>query len=204
MSKTPRSHSDDDEKRQPGKGGKTAAWILTILLVIGLGGFGVTNFGGSVTSIGSVGDTRITTQDYARSVQQEVAAFSAQVGTQIGITEALAFGLDRQALSTIVTRTALDNEAARLGLSIGDASVAAEVMKNAAFQGASGSFDRETYRFVLGQQGWNEADFETATAATCRARCCRARSRAASRRRSRWSTRSTAGSPNGARSRPCA
>lgn len=163
MSKTPRPHSDDDEKRPASKGGKVAAWILTILLVIGLGGFGVTNFGGAVTSIGSVGDTRITTQDYARAVQQEMAAFSAQVGTRIGMTEALAFGLDRQALSSIVTRTALDNEAARIGLSIGDASVAAEVTRNASFTGASGSFDRETYRFVLDQQGWTEADYESAT-----------------------------------------
>lgn len=163
MSKTPRPSSDDDEKRPRNAGKQVAAWILTILLVIGLGGFGVTNFGGAVTSIGSVGTTRITTQDYARAVQQEVAAFSAQVGTRLGITEALSFGLDRQALSSIITRTALDNEAHRIGLSIGDASVAAEVMKNASFTGASGSFDRETYRFVLDQQGWNEADYETAT-----------------------------------------
>ncbi len=163
MSKTPRPHSDDDEKRPPSKGGKVGAWILTVLLVIGLGGFGVTNFGGTVTSIGSVGDTRITTQDYARAVQQEMAAFSAQVGTRIGMTEALAFGLDRQALSSIVTRTALDNEAARIGLSIGDASVAAEVTRNGSFTGASGGFDRETYRFVLDQQGWTEAEYESAT-----------------------------------------
>ncbi len=163
MSKTPRPHADDDEKRPPRKGSKAAAWVLTILLVIGLGGFGVTNFGGAVTSVGSVGDTRISAQDYARAVQQEVAAFSAELGTQLGMTEAMAFGLDRQALSSIVTRTALDNEAARIGLSIGDASVAAEVMKNASFTGASGGFDRETYRFVLDQQGWSEAEYETAT-----------------------------------------
>ncbi len=154
---------DDDEKRPAKIGSKIAAWILTGFLVLGLGGFGLSNFSGFVTTIGSVGDTRITTQDYARAVSQEVNAFSAQLGTQLGMNEALAFGLDKQALSTLVTRTALDNEAAVLGLSIGDASVAAEVMKNDAFKGTTGAFDRETYRFALDQQGWNETDFETAT-----------------------------------------
>lgn len=165
MSKAPHRHDDDEDRKPRRKGDKAAAWILTGLLVLGLGGFGVTNFGGMATAVGSVGSTRITTQDYARAVQQEVAAFSQQVGTQIGMQEALSFGLDKRALSMVVTRTALDDEAARLGLSIGDASVAAEVMKNEAFHGIAGGFDRETYRFALKQQGWSEADFEAATRA---------------------------------------
>lgn len=159
MSKQP----DDEEKRPAKTGSKIAAWILTGLLVLGLGGFGVSNFSGSITSIGSVGDTRISTQDYARAVNQEVNAFSAQLGTRIGMQEALAFGLDKQALSSVVTRTALDNESARLGLSIGDASVASEVMKSDAFKGTAGTFDRNTYSLALKQQGWSEAEFEEAT-----------------------------------------
>lgn len=162
MSKHSSKTGDDEEKRPRKKGDKIAAWMLTGMLVIGLGGFGVTNFGGAVTAIGSVGDTRITTQDYARAVQQEVQAFSAQAGTQLGMTEALAFGLDKQALSNVVTRTALDNESARLGLSIGDESVAAEILKMDSFKGISGAFDRETYRFSLDQQGWTETEYETA------------------------------------------
>ena len=49
------------------------------MLVVGLGGFGVTNFGGSLTSIGKVGDRSLTVTDYAHSLQQEVAAFSQRV-----------------------------------------------------------------------------------------------------------------------------
>jgi peptidyl-prolyl cis-trans isomerase D len=162
MSKSPRPAHDDDDARPRKKSTGIAAWTLTGLLVLGLGGFGVTSFGGSVTSVGSVGGITITTQDYARAVQQEIAAMSAQLGVQIGMNEATAFGLDRQALSNVVTRAALDAESERLGLSIGDASVAAEVMKMDAFKGTSGAFDRETYAFALRQQGWSEADFETA------------------------------------------
>lgn len=163
MSKNARPHTDEDERRKPrNKGQQVATWMMMGMLIVGLGGFGVTNFSGSVSSIGSVGPVGIPTRDYARALQQEVAAFSQQVGTQIGISEALALGLDRKALSSVVTRTALDAEAARLGLSIGDASVAAEIRKSDAFQGVSGGFDREAYAFVLKQGGWSEADYETA------------------------------------------
>ena len=162
MSKTPHRHGDDEEKRPRKKGDRVAAWVLTGFLVIGLGGFGVTNFGGTVTSVGSVGDVSITTQDYARAVQQEIAALEAQLGVNIGIQEAQAFGLIANARAAVVTRAALDNETQRLGLSIGDEQVAAEVTKMDSFKGISGAFDRETYAFALRQQGWSETEFEAA------------------------------------------
>lgn len=163
MSKNARPHTDDEERRKPrSKGQQVATWIMMGMLIVGLGGFGVTSFSGSVSSIGSVGPISISTRDYARTLQQEVAAFSQQVGTHIGTSEALALGLDGRALSSIVTRTALDAEAARLGLSIGDASVAAEIRNMDAFKGVTGGFDRDAYAFVLKQGGWSEADYETA------------------------------------------
>ncbi|MEZ5796579.1 MAG: SurA N-terminal domain-containing protein [Paracoccaceae bacterium] len=155
-------HRDDEDRKPRRKGDRIAAWMLTGMLVLGLGGFGVTNFSGQVSSIGSVGDVTITTQDYARAIRQETAAIAQQYGMQLGMTEALTFGLDKQALSSVVTRAALDNEVQRLGLSIGDDQVAAEVMKMDSFKGPSGKFERDTYAFALKQQGWSENEFETA------------------------------------------
>jgi peptidyl-prolyl cis-trans isomerase D len=153
----------ETEEKKPRKRGTTVmGWLLLAMIAGGLGGFGVTNFGGGVTSVGSVGGTDISVNDYARAVRQEAAAFSAQLGTQIGVSEALAFGLDKQALAGLVSRAALDNEAQRIGVSIGDESVAAEVMKQQSFQGLSGKFDRETYRMTLQQNGWTEREYETA------------------------------------------
>lgn len=151
---------DEDEKRKQKPGQKVAAWTLTVLLVLGLGGFGVTNFGGGVTSIGSVGEIDISVDDYARAVRQETRAFSETLGIQLGMNEALAFGIDRQALSGLVTRAALDHEAQKAGLSVGDQTVAGEILRSQAFQGLSGSFDRETYRLTLQQNGWSEAEYE--------------------------------------------
>ena len=163
MSKTARPEHDDEERKPRKKGQQIATWLMMGMLILGLGGFGITNFSGSlVNSIGSVGDVSISTRDYARAVQQEAASFSQQFGSQISVPQALAFGLDQRALSSLVTRSALDAEADRLGLSIGDATVAAELRKQDAFIGASGGFDRDAYAFVLKQGGWSETDYEAA------------------------------------------
>jgi peptidyl-prolyl cis-trans isomerase D len=155
MSKAP--ETDTPKKR---RGASVMAWVLLAMIIGGLGGFGVTNFGGGITSVGKVGDREIATNDYARALQQELNAFGAQFGQQINLQQGMALGLDRKVLQQVITRAALDNEAARIGLSAGDAVVASEITSMAQFQGTTGSFDRETYRFTLQQNNLTEADFE--------------------------------------------
>lgn len=156
MSKAP--ETDTPKKR---RGASVMAWVLMAMLIGGLGGFGVTNFGGGVTSIGKVGDRDIGTNDYARALQQELNAFGAQFGQQLNLQQGMALGIDRQVLQSVITKAALDNEAARIGVSVGDAVVASEITSMASFQGTTGGFDRETYRFTLQQNNLTEADFES-------------------------------------------
>lgn len=74
------------------KGKSTIVWILMGLMVLGLGGFGITSFSGGTTEIGSVGDTKITADDYARALQSEMRAFSQQTGQQITMQQAQQMG----------------------------------------------------------------------------------------------------------------
>lgn len=157
MAKTP----TEDGKRPRSTVKEVAVWTMLGLLILGLGGFGVTSFSGGVTKVGSVGDIEITTDDYARALQTQVNAFSQQFGQQLSMQEALAFGIDKQVLQDVVTRAAVDNEAQRIGLSVGDDVVATEIMGMDAFKGVSGSFDRETYRFALDSSNLSEPEFET-------------------------------------------
>lgn len=150
----------DDTPRKKGKGTQVVVWVLMAMLVVGLGGFGVTNFGGGVTSIGRVGDREIDTNTYARALQQELAALTAQFGQNITLSQAQSLGLDRQVLQSLVTQTALDNEAARVSLSVGDAVVAQRITQTPAFQGTAGQFDRDTYRFTLDRNNLTESAFE--------------------------------------------
>ena len=151
----------EEAKRPKGKVQEVAVWTLMSLLILGLGGFGVTSFSGGVKKIGTVGSVDISTEDYARALQSQLAAFSKQLGQQISMQEALAFGIDKQVIQSVITRASLDNEAQRVGLSVGDEAVAAELMKMDAFKGAAGTFDRESYKFALDRNRLTEAEFET-------------------------------------------
>lgn len=142
------------------KTGNTVVWILIGLLIVGLGGFGATNFGGNIDNIGKVGDTPIRLNDYATELQTEIRNAERQLGTQINMQQAQLLGLVNSARSRVVSRTALDNEVARLGVSAGDALVAEEVRNLPNFRGTDGRFDRESYRFVLEQNGLTESEFE--------------------------------------------
>ncbi len=157
MAKTP----TEEAKRPRGKVQEVAVWTLMGLLILGLGGFGVTSFSGGKTRVAKVGAIEVTTDDYARALQAQVAGLSQQLGQQLSTQEALAFGIDKQVLQGVISRAALDNEAARLGLSVGDEIVATEIMKMDTFKGVSGSFDREAYKFSLDRNRMTEAEFET-------------------------------------------
>ena len=157
MAKTP----DDETKRPKSKAKEAAVWVMMGMLIVGLGGFGVTSFSGGTMTVGAVGKTEISSDDYARAFQAQVNAFSRQMGQPLSSREALAFGLDRQVLQGLVVRAALDNEAGRVGLSVGDEVVASELIQMDAFKGISGSFDREAYRFTLDRNNQTEAEFET-------------------------------------------
>ncbi|MEO3414822.1 peptidyl-prolyl cis-trans isomerase [Roseovarius sp. CAU 1744] len=144
-----------------GKGiSKTLVWILMGLLILGLGGFGVTNLSGSVRSVGSVGETEIGINEYARALQNQIRALESQLGAPVSFAQAQEAGIDAAVLSQLVAVTALEEETRRLGISIGDGNLRERITQLDAFRGVSGDFDREAYRFALEQAGTSEAEFE--------------------------------------------
>ncbi|MCK4713815.1 MAG: SurA N-terminal domain-containing protein, partial [Marinosulfonomonas sp.] len=134
-------------------------WVILLLLIAGLGGFGISNFGGSTAAIATVGKTEVDMNEYYRALQQELRV-RAQSGQPIPLSVAIANGLDQYVRAGLITGATLDNEADRIGLSIGDARVKTEILAMSDFQGLDGSFDRSAYRFALEQSGLNEVGFE--------------------------------------------
>lgn len=151
----------DESPRKKRKVGSTLVWGLMALCMVGLGGFGVTNFGGNMTTIASVGDRKITAQDYARALQQELGALSQQFGQTVTLAQATQMGIDQQVLQRLMAQAALDNEADRLGVSVGDVTVAQRITEMPVFIGSTGTFDRATYRDTLGRNNLTESSFET-------------------------------------------
>ncbi|UXX83913.1 peptidyl-prolyl cis-trans isomerase [Roseovarius pelagicus] len=139
---------------------KSAMWVLMALLILGLGGFGVTNLSGNVRSVGTVGDAEIDLNAYARALQAEIRALEADRGEPVSFAQAQADGVDARVLSRLVSEAALDHETSRLGLSIGDTNLRDQILDIPGFRGIDGKFDREAYTFALDQAGLSEAAFE--------------------------------------------
>lgn len=142
------------------KGMGVGTWVIMALLILSLGGFGITQFGQSASSVAEVGDVEISANEYARAVQNQMNAFQQQTQQPVNFETAQALGLDRVALGQLITRAALENETQRVGLSAGDAIVGEEIRNIPSFQGLSGDFDRQNYELALRQNGMNVRDFE--------------------------------------------
>ncbi len=136
-------------------------WILVAMIVAGLGGFGATNFGNGVRSVGKLGGESMSANAYARALRGELNTLSQQFGQQLTLSQAAPFGVPERALQSLISSTALNVEMARIGLSVGDAAVADQIAADKAFQGVSGNFDQVTYRDILSRNNMTEADFES-------------------------------------------
>ncbi|SLN37666.1 Peptidyl-prolyl cis-trans isomerase D [Roseovarius albus] len=138
----------------------TFVWILMGLLILGLGGFGVTNLSGNARSIGQVGDSDIDVNEYFRALQTEIRAQEATRGEALSFLQAQELGVVDNVLARLVSVAALDDETKRLGISIGDENLRDEIVQIPQFQGIDGEFDRVAYEGALEQIGLNEARFE--------------------------------------------
>lgn len=141
------------------KVGQSAMWVLMGLLIVGLSGFGVSNFGGSVGNIGSVDGEDISTDEYFRNLRTELNQLSQRAGRGVTLTEAQAAGVDGAVRQRLVTAAVLAAEVKRLELSVPDDRLAQEILAMPSFAGANG-FDRNAYAALLRDNGWSEAQFE--------------------------------------------
>ncbi|SLN65620.1 Peptidyl-prolyl cis-trans isomerase D [Aquimixticola soesokkakensis] len=141
-------------------GSKIVYGGLMVLLVVGLGGFGATNFGANVGNVASVGDTDIDTTQYGNALQQELQALQAQTGQEFTIAQAEQFGVTGAVLDRLIDAAAVREAARRLGLSAGDEQVRQDVVNTAAFQGLDGTFDPEGYRAALSRAGIKTSAYE--------------------------------------------
>lgn len=131
-----------------------------VLLVVGLAGFGIGVGGGLTTQdVARVGDQKVTADQYGRAVDQQIRRISAQIDRNLTMSEARQYGIDRLALIQLVNDAALDGEAERIGLSVGDDAVRDELRQIPAFQGSDG-FDRAAYLYSLERIGMNAGEFE--------------------------------------------
>lgn len=149
-----------DMSKNGSKGKSTVVWILMGMLVLGLGGFGIENFSGGGSDVAKVGDTSISSADFERGVRQEMAGFAQQTGKQLTGPEARSVGLPQNVLGRLVVAAALEEQANKLGVSVGDDAVRAAILESPAFRGLNGKFDAARYDVVLRDEGLNRRRYE--------------------------------------------
>ncbi len=144
------------------KGKNTVYWVLMGFMVLGLGGFGVTNFSGASTqAIGSVGQTDIPAGDYARALRNQLEGVAQQGGRRLTMAEAQQMGLDRSVQAQLFGAAALDEAARGIGLSVGDDEILRQLQAVPAFHGPDGKFSLAAYDDLLKREGISKATFES-------------------------------------------
>lgn len=157
MAKPTTSDDYSPKKRPLAKG---FSFVLFALLALSLLSFGVGGFGSQNTRIGRVGDQDIKVNDYVNGLRNTVDRYSQMLGRPVPMRDALSAGMDKQALSDLVARVALNDEMDKAGLSASDLQVATELSKVKAFQSLDGSFDRASYAAALKASNLTEVEYE--------------------------------------------
>ncbi|HXC57250.1 MAG TPA: peptidyl-prolyl cis-trans isomerase [Rhizomicrobium sp.] len=105
------------------------------------------------STVFTVGSTQVPVEQFARDFR------NAQLNERTVLTPEESKLMGQQVLDRMTLGTALDNLAARLGLTASDARVRAQVQAITAFNGPLGSFDHDTFLHVINQHGYGEDEF---------------------------------------------
>lgn len=140
------------------------SWVASVIigvLVLAFALWGVADIfrGGGDTTVASVGGTDISQQEFSQQLQTQLRTLSQQTQNQITLEQAKAIGLDRSVLDQMISRTALDDEANRLGLTASQSTIVSQIQSNPSFRGADGAFDPNLLARALQDNGLNEQGF---------------------------------------------
>lgn len=135
--------------------------VIIGVLVVAFAVWGIadifTGFAGD--SVAKVGDEEIDVQTFDREFRTEMNRYSQQLGMTLTPEQARSFGVDRAALSRLISVAALDGAAKEMGLVVGDEAVGKDIMTDETLRGAFGRFDRDLFRQTLQMNGISEERF---------------------------------------------
>ena len=145
--------------------GKTIMAIVVGVLVIAFAAWGIGDIfrGYTRADVATVGNSRISVDQFRQLYQNKLQDLSRQLRRPIPADQARAFGLDRQVLSQWVQDAALDQLANDMRLGISSADVARTITEDPSFRGPGGQFDADRFRMILQQIGQSEQGYVAET-----------------------------------------
>ena len=141
---------------------KFFAWIIVLLLVLGLAGFGLQDVLSrwGTSKLATVGEVEISTEEFGQSFIREINYISQNIGKNLTIEEAKSFGLHLQVVERLINRSLLDQLLIDLKISVGDILLLKNLKTNPNFKNAEGNFDRKKYNDYLSKINLSENEFE--------------------------------------------
>lgn len=106
-----------------------------------------------------VNSKAILTRDFAEAVRRQTEAVRA-ANPGVSDEEIKELGIRAQVLQMMVSRELMEQEAARLGITVSPAELYQTITRIPAFANKEGVFDRTVYAQALARQGLNEVRFE--------------------------------------------
>lgn len=142
-----------------------SGWIAKIFLTILTLSFVVWGIadvfrGFGSTTVATVGGTDISGEAFRAEYLEQVQQIGRRTGRGLSPEQARAIGIDRQVLNQMIADTALDEEARKLGLAVGDKQIAQAIQSNPSYRrpGAD-AFDPAYFEQLLRSNGLTEQRF---------------------------------------------
>jgi peptidyl-prolyl cis-trans isomerase D len=140
------------------------SWVAKVLLGLLIASFavwGITDVfrGFQTADLVEVGGKGISSELFRKDLNDTLQQINSRSGSKLTIEDAKTMGIDKQVLDRLISQAALNAQAERLGVMIGDKAVANEVQTNPAFLDSKGVFNVDQFRSVLQQNGLNEPAF---------------------------------------------
>lgn len=118
------------------------------------------NRGDSAAGVASVGDQKITQQEWDDAQRRQIDQARQQMGPQFDQKLFDTPEAKREVLENLVAERAVNAEIARSHLTVGDQSIAKAINAIESFRKPDGSFDMDAYRAALAAQGMTPQIFE--------------------------------------------
>ena len=145
---------------------RTAArsWVakaLLLLLVVSFGIWGISRelISPSSNTVMTVGDQKISSQEFRLAYQRQIANLSRQFGTQLTAEQARAFGVENDVFAQLAAGAALDQLSADMSLGLSEDRLANLIAQDPAFLGTNGQFDRNLFTSRLRNASIREDDY---------------------------------------------
>ncbi|MGZ5999249.1 MAG: peptidyl-prolyl cis-trans isomerase [Rhizomicrobium sp.] len=144
------------EIRKYAKSWVSSVFMGALALSFALWGIADIFRGNADTTIYSIGSTQVGADLFAREFHNVMR----NAGTALTPDQSKAAG--QQILDRMITGSALDMIAAKLGLTATDARIRAQIQAMPVFNGALGTFDHDAFVQVISRAGYSEAEFVAA------------------------------------------